>query len=473
VDAAAICNYAMSIDGRRVSTAERDPVIDPALGAPFADVPRANREHLDEAVAAAARASSAWGRDEAFRRERLAACAGALEAGAASIGRVLSAEQGKPLANAISEVVSGAKWLAYSASMPTPPEILQDDANKRITVVRRPLGVVAMITPWNYPALLLCMKLGPALLAGNTAVAKPSPYTPITALLIAEALREVLPAGVLNVVTGGAELGAQLATHPAVRKVSFTGSIATGKRIMEGAAPDLKRITLELGGNDAAIVLPDVDPEAVAKKLFWGAFANAGQICVGIKRLLLHDDVFEPIVERLVHLARSTRVGRGTDPGVELGPLNNRPQFDRIRELVDEARSAGASVVAGGEALDGPGYFYPPTILTGATPGMRLVDEEQFGTALPVLRFHDVDEAMAEANRTRFGLGASVWTADVDRGAALAARLEAGMVWVNQHIDVTPFAPFGGAKASGIGVEGGRWGYEDMSEIQVVNVRRG
>ncbi len=465
-------HHLLSIDGRAVDTEARDPVIDPARGAPFATAARAGSEHLELAIAAASRALAGWRRDEAARRAGLQAAAAALKAKASVIGPLLSREQGKPEKAAVGEVLAAAKWLAYFAELPTAPEIVQDDADKRIEVVRRPLGVVAAITPWNFPVVLLAWKLGPALLAGNTVVAKPSPYTPLSALAVGEALREVLPPGVLNVIAGGNELGAAMTVHPAIRKISFTGSIATGKRIMAAAADDLKRITLELGGNDPAIVLPDVDPKAVAAKLFWGAFFNSGQVCVGIKRLFLHEQVHDEVLDALVEIATRTRVGPGDDKASELGPLNNEPQLQRVIDLVDDARRAGAKVVAGGARLDGPGYFYPPTLVAGAEPGMRLVDEEQFGTALPILRYRDVDGAIEEANRTHFGLGASVWTRDLDRGAAIARELEAGTTWVNHHQDLLPAAPFGGLKWSGVGVEGGRWAYNEHTAVQVINVKK-
>ncbi len=464
--------HAMLIDGRAVTTAEQDPVIDPALGEPFATVPRATKAHVDEAVAAAAKAFRTWRRDEAYRREKLNACAAAVQARAQDIATVLSQEQGKPLTAAMAEVFGASMWFSYYANLALEPEILQDDDEKRIQIVRKPLGPVAAITPWNFPVILLAWKLAPAFLAGNTVVAKPSPFTPITSLMVADALKDVLPPGVLNVLTGGGELGAQLATHPDVRKISFTGSVATGKKIMAYAAEDLKRVTLELGGNDPAIVLDDVNPEAVVDGLFWGAFQNSGQVCTAIKRLYVHEKVYEPIVRGLVERARSVRVGRGLDPDTQLGPINNQMQLERVMGLVEDARRNGARVEAGGERLPGKGYFYPPTIVTEARAGLRLVDEEQFGTALPIIRYSRLDDAFEQANRTHYGLGASVWTSDRAKGEALVQELESGTGWVNQHLDVTPFAPFGGAKWSGIGYENGKWGYHEFTAMQVVNAKK-
>jgi len=333
--------------------------------------------------------------------------------------------------------------------------------------------VVGAITPWNFPIILAIWKLAPALLAGNTIVLKPSPFTPLSSLAMGEALRDVLPAGVLNVVAGGDQLGRWVTEHPAVRKISFTGSVATGKKIAAAAAPDLKRVTLELGGNDPAIVLGDVDPKKVAEKLFWGAFANSGQICVAIKRLYVEENVYPEIVRELGELARNVRVGDGLAEGTELGPINNAPQFERVRELVADAVSAGGRCVAGGSARDGEGYFFEPTIVTDIAEGTRLVDEEQFGPALPVMPFRDVDDALARANATHFGLGGSIWSGDPKRATDLAKRLECGTGWVNQHLNLVPTAPFGGSKWSGIGYENGPWGLAAFTEFQVINIAKG
>jgi acyl-CoA reductase-like NAD-dependent aldehyde dehydrogenase len=464
--------YSMLIEGRAVRVPEQDDVINPAKGAPFATVPRGTKAHVDAAVAAAKNAYTAWRKDEKLRRQKLNECAAAIQARVQDIGKILSLEQGKPLQAAVGEVFGASIWFTYYANYEAAPEVLQDDAEKRIEVVRKPLGVVAAITPWNFPVILMAWKVAPALLAGNTVVLKPSPYTPITSLMVADTLREILPAGVLNVLSGGNELGAQLASHPDVRKISFTGSVATGKKVAMMGAEDLKRLTLELGGNDPAIVLDDVDPSAVAEKLFWGAFSNSGQVCTAIKRLYVHEKVYEPIVSKLIERAKKTKVGAGLDDGVELGPINNKMQLERVMGLVDDARKNGAKIEAGGVRLEGSGYFYPPTIVTGAHEGMRLVDEEQFGTALPVIKYAKLEDALAQANRTHYGLGGSVWTSNLARGTELVQELESGTGWVNQHMDVTPIAPFGGSKWSGIGYENGRWGYEAFTDLQVVNASK-
>jgi acyl-CoA reductase-like NAD-dependent aldehyde dehydrogenase len=305
------------------------------------------------------------------------------------------------------------------------------------------------------------------LLAGNTLVLKPSPFTPLATLKMGELLNQVLPPGVLNVISGGDELGKWMTSHPVPRKVSFTGSVATGKHVAASAAPDLKRVTLELGGNDPAMVLDDVDPVEVADKLFAGAFGNTGQICSAIKRVYVPEGMQDAIVERLAEKANAAKVGDGFEEGVEYGPINNKPQFDRVKELVAEAIDKGANVAAGGKAMDRPGYFFEPTILSGVSEGVRIVDEEQFGPALPVMTYRHESEALDRANATTFGLSGSVWSSDPDRAAAVADKIEAGTVWVNTHLALAPHQPFGGFKWSGLGVENGPWGLAAFSEIQV------
>ena len=466
-------DFTMTIDGRSVPGEGRFGVVNPATGEIFAQAPACSRAQLDAAMDAATRAFADWRGDLERRRQGLAACAEAVKKHLAELGPILTREQGKPLAQASEELVAAAVWLQYTASLEIPVEVLQDDASGRIEIRRRPHGVVGAITPWNFPVLLAVWKLAPALLAGNTLVLKPSPYTPLSTLKLGEILRDALPPGVLNVVSGGDALGAWITEHPAVRKISFTGSGATGKKVAAAAAPDLKRMTLELGGNDAAIVLEDADPRGVAEKLFWGAFTNTGQVCSAIKRLYVHERIAQPLVEALAEVARSVRVGDGLEPGTQLGPLNNAPQFERVIELVEDARRRGGRIVTGGAPRQGGGYFYPPTLVTGITEGTRLVDEEQFGPALPILPFRDLDDAVERANRTTYGLSGSVWSAHPERAAEVAGRLECGTAWVNQHLAVLPNAPFGGAKWSGIGVENGPWGLLGFTEIQTVNIAKG
>ncbi len=460
-------DHVMTIGGVGAPTKGTFPVINPATGEPFAEAPECTREQLDEAFASAADAYKEWRKDEAARREALGKAADLLFGAGAEIGPVLTAEQGKPLGEAGGEAFAAGIWFKYFAGLEIPTEVIQDDDNAYSEVVRRPLGVVAAITPWNFPIVLAAWKIAPALLAGNTMVLKPSPYTPLATLKMGQLLSSVLPPGVLNVVSGGDELGAWMTSHPVPRKISFTGSVATGKHVAASAAPDLKRVTLELGGNDPAIVLDDVDPAAVADRLFWGAFSNNGQICSAIKRVYVPERLYEPVVDALAERARAVKVGEGTSEGAQLGPINNKPQFERVSELVADAISGGARVATGGRPMDGPGYFFEPTILADLSDGTRIVDEEQFGPALPVIAYSDLDDALERANATHFGLSGSVWGTDVDRAASVAAQLECGTAWVNSHLALAPHQPFGGSKWSGIGVENGVWGYEGFTELQV------
>jgi acyl-CoA reductase-like NAD-dependent aldehyde dehydrogenase len=462
----------MTIDGKAVGAEAAIDVINPATGEIFARAPDCSREQLDAAMESSQAAFKSWSRDEAARRRALLACADALKEAAPEAGRVLTREQGKPLQKAIGELIGASVWFQVTAGLEIPVEVVQDDASARIEVRRRPFGVVGAITPWNFPVLLGVWKIAPALLAGNTVVIKPSPYTPLSTLRVGEILRDVLPPGVLNVVSGGDALGAWITEHPAVRKVSFTGSVATGKRVAAAAAPDLKRVTLELGGNDAAIVLPDANPDAIADKLFWGAFDNSGQICSAVKRVFVHEDLFTRVRDTLTERAKAVKMGDGFEEGVELGPINNLPQVERVAELVDEAKAAGAKISTGGARRAGGGYFFEPTIITDVAEGVRLVDEEQFGPALPLLTYRDVDDAVERANATSFGLSGSVWSSDVERATEVASQLVCGTAWVNKHLDIVPHAPFGGAKWSGIGVENGPWGLLGFTELQTLNVAK-
>jgi acyl-CoA reductase-like NAD-dependent aldehyde dehydrogenase len=468
-----VTEVSMTIDGVAATSEATFDVINPATGAIEASAPECTPQQLDAAMESSAKAYRDWRLDEDRRRELLRRAADALMAAATEIGPILTAEQGKPLGEATVEVYGAAMWLQYFAGLEIPKQVIQDDGAAHVEVVQRPLGVVAAITPWNFPLILASWKIAPALVAGNTMVLKPSPFTPRSTLKMGEILRDVLPPGVLNVVSGKDPLGASMTSHPIPRKISFTGSVATGKKVAAAAAPDLKRVTLELGGNDPAIVLDDVDPDAVVEKLFWGAFQNNGQVCSAIKRVYVPEGLHDAIVDGLAERARSIKVGPGTEPDTRLGPINNRPQFERVSELVADALSSGAVAAAGGKPFDGDGYFFEPTILTNLSDGTRIVDEEQFGPALPVVTYRHIDEVIDRANATHFGLSGSVWGTDVERAARVAAELECGTAWVNTHLALAPHQPFGGAKWSGIGVENGTWGLLGFCEPQVIHTAKG
>jgi acyl-CoA reductase-like NAD-dependent aldehyde dehydrogenase len=457
----------MTIGGGSVGTDATFGVINPATAAVFAQAPECSAAQLDLAMASARSAFEAWSQDLAYRRECLRRAAEVMAAASDDLGPLITAEQGKPLKDAGNEGRVAAMWLRYYAEFDYPDQVIRDDATSLVEVVQRPLGVVAAICPWNVPVVVAAFKIAPALRAGNTVVLKPSPFTPLSTLRMGELLAEVLPAGVLNVVSGGDDLGQWMTQHPTPAKISFTGSIATGQAIAASAAPDLKRLTLELGGNDPAIVLDDADPEAVGEQLFWKALQNNGQICAAVKRIYVHERLAPAVTDVLTELARTVQVGDGTVEGTQLGPINNLPQFERVQGLVDDALAHGARATVGGKALDGPGYFFAPTVLTDLTDGVRIVDEEQFGPAVPVVTYRDIDDVVARANATKYGLSGSVWTSDPERGRSVADRLECGTALVNSHSALGPDQPLVGAKWSGLGAENGRWGLEGMTQLQV------
>lgn len=471
-------DFNMSIDGQPVATDRHLSVIDPASGQPFATVPAAGAAHVDRAVAAARAAFPAWSRrPEAERKRLLHALADALEANMPELMELVTRETGKPLGglNGIGagmEVGGAIAWTRVTAELELPVEVIQDNEDARVEVHRKPLGVVGSITPWNWPLMIAIWHVMPALRAGNTVVIKPSELTPVATLRFVELANAILPPGVLNAVSGERDIGAAIAGHPDINKIVFTGSTPTGRKIMQSAAGNLKRLTLELGGNDAGIVLPDVDPKAIAPRLFGVGFHNNGQTCACLKRLYVHDSLYEELVAELARIARETVVGNGLMSDTQLGPVQNRAQLNYVHELVEDARARGARILSGGQPQAGGGYFYPPTVIADAVDGMRVVDEEQFGPVLPVIRYTDLAEVIARANLNDNGLGGSVWSNDAARAAEVALQLECGTAWVNEHGAVQPDAPFGGIKQSGIGVEFGRYGLEEYTAIQTLKIMK-
>jgi acyl-CoA reductase-like NAD-dependent aldehyde dehydrogenase len=462
----------MTIDGKAVAGEGTFDVVDPALGTVTAQAPQCGPDQLDAAVRAAARAQRDWRTDEDGRRKAMLAFADVITAAADQLTATLSRETGKPLAVAGAEPAICAAWLQYYAGLPIPRDLLQDDENARIERAWRPLGVVAAITPWNFPLGLGMWKIAPALLAGNTVVLKPSPFTPLATLLLGEIAQSVLPPGVLSVVTGGDQLGADLVAHPVPRKVSFTGSVASGKHVAVSAAADLKRVTLELGGNDAAILLPDADLASAVPVLLGTAFFNTGQACALPKRIFAPDDRYEQVVQAFADAAAAIAVGPPSNPRAQLGPLSTRPQFERVKSLTEDAVRRGARVAAGGHPGAGPGFFFEPTILADLDDSAPVVAEEQFGPVLPILRYATVDEAVERANDTMYGLCGSAWGADEERATAVAERLECGTTFVNTHAELSPPIPFGGSKWSGLGHENGIEGLLAFTESQVVHLKK-
>lgn len=463
--------YSMLIDGEMVGGEAALDVINPATGQAFAACPRASAQDLDRAVNAAEKAFRSWKQTAPEARKALLRKAGdIIMAHADELAAIFTREQGRPLSLALQEVQGAGHWFHATTALDLPVDVTEDTDTRRIEVHHVPLGVVCGIVPWNFPVLLAAWKIAPAILAGNTIVLKPSPFTPLCTLRIGELLKDVFPKGVLNVVSGGDELGPMMTAHKGFAKITFTGSTATGKRVMEAAARDLKRVTLELGGNDAAIVLPDVDPGKIAQQLFMGAFFNSAQVCVATKRLYVHEDIYDRVRDHLVDLIKGAPVGDGSDQGVLFGPVQNRPQFDRVTALIEEARDQGLTLHQGSIPPAGGGYFIPLTLVDNPPDDSRVVNEEAFGPVLPLLRFRSVDEVIARANNTEYGLAGAVWSADLTLATDIAARLDTGTVWINQNLQSTPMTPLAGHKQSGIGAENGVYGLMEFTQPKAIYI---
>jgi acyl-CoA reductase-like NAD-dependent aldehyde dehydrogenase len=465
--------FALTIGGKAAVTRSTFNVLNPADESVVAACPEGTVELVDQAVASARAAFKPWSAiADAERVSKLLAIADLIETHHPELSQLITLEQGKtqsgPGANL--EVGGAAAWTRATASLNLPEETIQDDKTGKIVMRRKPVGVVASITPWNWPMMIAVWHMMPALRVGCTVVIKPSPFTPLSTLRLVELMNEVLPAGVVNVVTGGADVGTHLVNHPDVNKVVFTGSVATGKKVMEGAAQTLKRLTLELGGNDAGIILPGTKIEPLLEKLFWGCFINAGQTCAALKRLYVHEDQYEEVVQKFCAYVANIPVGNGLDPNNLIGPVSNKMQFDKVSAFVEDARNRGAKIVIGGNPQKKAGYFYPLTVIANAADDMRVVKEEQFGPVIPLVKYKTVEEAIERANSLDVGLGGSVWGNDPAEAAGYASRLECGTAWVNQHGALHPMAPFGGVKCSGIGVEFNVDGLKEYTTVQVVNV---
>jgi acyl-CoA reductase-like NAD-dependent aldehyde dehydrogenase len=465
--------YTLTIGGKAAPASGTFDVLNPADGSLITACPEGTPALIDDAVEAARAALPGWSSlTDADRVAKLQMVADLIEKHHAELSELVTREQGKtqsgPGANF--EVHGAAVWTRVTAGLSLPEETIQDDAKQKIVVRRKPVGVVGSITPWNWPLLIAVWHVMPALRVGCTVIIKPSPFTPLSTLRLVELMNQVLPAGVINAVTGGAEVGNHMAQHPGIDKIVFTGSIPTGKKVMAGAAQTLKRVTLELGGNDAGVVLPGTHIEPLLERLFWGCFINAGQTCASLKRLYVHADQYEEVVEKFAAFVAKIPVGNGLDPKNLIGPVSNRMQLDKVAAYVDEARSRGARIVTGGARPDGPGYFYPLTLVADATDDMRIVKEEQFGPAIPIIKYRTVEDAIQRANSLEVGLGGSIWGDDPNEAARYASRLECGTAWVNQHGALHPLAPFGGVKRSGIGVEFNVDGLKEYTTVQVVNV---
>ncbi|MGZ9706157.1 aldehyde dehydrogenase family protein [Pseudomonas sp. GNP013] len=466
--------YKMLINGVQVAGENGQfDVINPATGSAFAQCPAGSLGQLDAAVAAAQAAFKTWRHSAHERRcEHLNAIANDIEQDADALARLIVMEQGKPLELAFSEVMGAAAWTRYAAGQEIAVELVEETPTQRVELHRKPLGVVASITPWNWPFMIAVWHIMPALRAGNCVISKPSSLTPLSTLRLVEIIARHVPHGVINCVTGEQGFGSAITAHPGIQKIVFTGSTATGQSVMRGAAVNLKRLTLELGGNDAAIVLPGTPVHEVAEEIFQAAFLNMGQTCAALKRLYVHQSQYQAFAEALTQIAERQVVGDGLEPGVNFGPVQNLDQLELVQALVADARAQGARVLCGGARLDRPGFFYPPTLVADVTDGHRLVDEEQFGPVLPLIAYEDVEDVLRRANAGDMGLGGSVWGPDSEQAQALASRLESGVAWVNCHARIQPNTPFGGSKMSGFGVEFGLEGLQEFTGQQLLFVNK-
>lgn len=469
-----VTQYKNLINGEMVTTGEWMDVVNPANEEVIGQVPACSGADLDKAVAAARAAFKTW--KNASQEERQAACmaiSGAIKENADELYRLLTSEQGKPHAQAQGEI-HGAAGISAAQSTLKLEDVISEDSDQRLSRTRRvPVGVVGGIVPWNFPLMMAVQKIIPALMSGCTIVLKPSPFTPLTTLRVAELIADKVPAGTVNIITGEDMLGPLITGHPDIDKITFTGSTETGKRIMEGASSDLKRITLELGGNDASIVMPDADPKKVAEQLFWSSFMNAGQVCIAAKRIYIHEDIYDELSAAIADFAKTVVVGDGSEQGTGVGPIQNKKQYDRVLELIGDAKDNGYKFLTGGnEDPSGTGYYVPITILDNPPEDARIVAEEQFGPVMPLMKFSTEEEVIERANNSEYGLAGAVWTADTDKGVEIAEKLETGTVWVNEFMHLSPFAPFGGHKQSGFGAEYGLDGMKEFTYPQVITIKK-
>ncbi|CAE6378636.1 hypothetical protein BN14_10761 [Rhizoctonia solani AG-1 IB] len=467
--------YTHIIDGKPVTSSTTLDVQNPATQKKIAEVPVATKEQLDQAVAAARTALPAWSaKSQDERAQVLEQIAGVLEKNIAEYKHILVSEQGKTLADAEMELGAGVVLLRETAKLRVSDKIVVDNEQMRITERRVPIGVCAGIAPWNFPVALSMMKVGPALLAGNTMVLKPSPFTPLTTLQFGRDIQAVVPPGVINFLSGDDNLGPWITSHPGIDKVSFTGSSETGKRVMASASTGLKRLTLELGGNDPAIVLPDVNVAKIVPELFWAALINNGQTCVAAKRLYIHEKIYDEFRDELVKFAKTVKTGDGTDPQSQLGPVQNLMQYKKVLTFFDDAKANGYKFATGGDVNANPtdGLFIPASFVDNPPEDSKIVREEPFGPIVPLLKWNDEADVIKRANNTTMGLAASVWGKDLEAVERIAKQIEAGVVCMNERNPVTPFSSFGGHKESGIGVENGMGGLLSYSNIQTFTLKK-
>ncbi|HMK46123.1 MAG TPA: aldehyde dehydrogenase family protein [Methanocella sp.] len=470
----------MFIDGKATvsGTGSRFNVINPATGEVIDTAPAGDADDVRKAVESATHAFSRWSSMTARDRGKILFKAAQIaRAHTADLATLLTTEQGKPFKEARDEVQGFANVLEYYAGISAGMRMgLVPIAHERYgAVIRKPLGVCGAIIPWNVPVILMSWKVGPALVSGNTMVLKPASSAPLTCLKLAGIMKEAgLPDGVLNIVTGrGDVVGEEIARNPGIQKVSFTGKTSTGKRILGLASEGLKRVTLEMGGSDPMIVCDDANLKAAVEGAVRGRFYNCGQTCTAVKRLFVFESVADEYLRGLIAKIAALKVGNGMAEGVDLGPLNNRKQLQRIVSAIDMVRAKGeGKIIIGGEAPQGEpyecGFFYLPTLVTDVAKDSILMREEIFGPVLPLTVVKDLDDAIDQANDTVYGLGSSIWTRSIERATIACERLQSGITWVNQHTKVPPDLPFGGIKDSGLGRENGLEAVDQYTEVKSV-----
>ncbi|KAL2432529.1 Aldehyde dehydrogenase LUC3 [Exophiala dermatitidis] len=462
-----------TINGKLTSTKETRHSINPANGKPNAEVPVSTQKDVDDAVAAAKEAFKSWSKTPFEERKKaVLAFADALEKYENDFGKLLTQEQGKPLQFAVGEAKTGVHWLRALSKLELKDEIVEEDDEKQVIVRYTPLGVTVGIVPWNFPIHLACGKIAPSVLTGNPIIIKPSPFTPYCDLKLGELAQQFFPPGVVQVLSGDDNLGPWLTAHPGPDKISFTGSTATGKKVMESAAKTLKRVTLELGGKDPAIICKDIDINAVAQKIATLAFLNSGQICLAIKRIYVHESIHDQFRDAMVAFTKTLKVGDGSEEGVFLGPVQNQMQYEKVKTFFSDIEKEKWTVAVGGKNEDKPGYFITPTIIDKPADNSRIATEEPFGPIVPLMTWTDEDDVIARANNTKMGLGASVWSNNLEEATRIAKQLDAGSVWVNTHLEVDPYAPFGGHKESGIGYEWGIGGLKAFCNVQSLFLKK-
>ncbi|MCP1300978.1 aldehyde dehydrogenase family protein [Chryseobacterium sp. S0630] len=439
------------------------------------EVTNTSREEIDAKIEKAKKAQKLWSaRPDAERKDILLKVAEALQQNSKHLAEWITREQGKPLngPGANFEIQACVGWTQVPASLDLPEEIVFEDDTRKDVLYRNPIGVVAAIAPWNWPLMIAIWQIIPSLRMGNAVIIKPSEYTTFCSLEMIKVINSVLPEDILQVVTGKGDVGGYLTSHPEIGKIMFTGSIATGKKVIEASAKNMARLTLECGGNDAGIILPGLDIAQHIDSIFWGAFLNMGQTCACLKRLYVHENDYEKVVKALADYSSNIPMGNGADESSVLGPIQNKMQYDKIQDLILDAENIGADFIFTGQKPDLEGYFIPVTLVGNVDNGDRIVDEEQFGPVLPIIKYKTLEEAISKANDSENGLGASVWSDDLDEAQKVATQLEAGTVWINQHGAIHPFVPFGGAKQSGYGVEFGMEGLKAVTVPKVISIKK-